>query len=148
MASLELCNVNKRYAAGLIESARAVGQRYRIPTVYHNMCRGRNMGQGLAMRHPGRTAAQDDRVTALGVYHDIRGVLKALAPVVLTDPFQQGLRRGQTGVCQGTGRGGAGASQASRCQCEQQQTGTHQWVSPRGADGIPRRGPVRQPPRH
>ncbi|MBW7998152.1 MAG: hypothetical protein FVQ81_16600 [Candidatus Glassbacteria bacterium] len=51
----------KKYAAGLIESARAVGRRYRIPTVYHNMCRGRNMGQGLAM-----LAAWEDAPGAAG----------------------------------------------------------------------------------
>jgi len=44
-----------QFAARLIESARATARRYRLTTVYHNMCRGRNMGQGLAM-----LAAWDD----------------------------------------------------------------------------------------
>jgi carboxypeptidase family protein/heparinase II/III-like protein len=39
----------KLFAAKLIESARATAKRYLIPTVYHNMCRGRNMGQGMAV---------------------------------------------------------------------------------------------------
>ncbi len=60
----------KRYAAGLIESARAVGQRYRIPTVYHNMCRGRNMGQGLAM-----LAAWEDAPEAAGYEQLVTGEL-------------------------------------------------------------------------
>ncbi|HLA41531.1 MAG TPA: heparinase II/III family protein, partial [Candidatus Glassbacteria bacterium] len=39
----------KEFAAKLIDSAGEVAKRYQIPTVYHNMCRGRNMGQGLAL---------------------------------------------------------------------------------------------------
>ena len=60
----------KRFAAGLIESARAVGQRYRIPTAYHNMCRGRNMGQGLAM-----LAAWEDAPEAAGYEEVVRAEL-------------------------------------------------------------------------
>lgn len=39
----------KEFAARLIDSAEELTKRYTIPTVYHNYCRNRHMGQGFAM---------------------------------------------------------------------------------------------------
>ena len=39
----------KKFAARLMDSSEELTKRYRIPTVYHNYCRNRHMGQGFAM---------------------------------------------------------------------------------------------------
>ena len=74
----------KLFAGKLMESARATAKRYLIPTVYHNMCRGRNMGQGMAV-----LAAWDDDPEAKKLFptveNELREFLKILGDGVPAD---------------------------------------------------------------
>ncbi|MBN2288264.1 MAG: heparinase II/III family protein [Candidatus Glassbacteria bacterium] len=64
------------FAGKLLESARAVAGRYQIPTVYHNMCRGRNMAQGLAV-----LAAWEDEPEAEKLFPQVRAELQEFLEV-------------------------------------------------------------------
>jgi len=67
----------KAFAGRLIESAEKVGEHYDMSAVYHNYCRGRHMGQGMAV-----LAAWDDDPRAQelwpGVEKEMQELLKVL----------------------------------------------------------------------
>jgi len=67
----------KRFAAGLIQSAEAVAARYRIPSAYHNYCRGRHMAQTMAM-----LAAWDDEPRAKELLSVVEEELRKLLEIL------------------------------------------------------------------
>ncbi|GAF76779.1 unnamed protein product, partial [marine sediment metagenome] len=67
----------KFFSRKLMESARATAKRYLIPTVYHNMCRGRNMGQGMAV-----LAAWDDDPEAKKLFPTVENELREFLKIL------------------------------------------------------------------
>ncbi|MFH1069385.1 MAG: heparinase II/III family protein [Candidatus Glassbacteria bacterium] len=81
----------KLFAGKLIESVQEVEKRYQLATVYHNMCWGRNMGQGLAM-----LAAWGDDPRAEGLEGLVRQELGELQEI-LGDGVPAGEMTGRAG---------------------------------------------------